>query len=1420
MKPHLNLAAHPQPSNALRYGFAATVAALLAAVSVVLADAPTGTAQTVPGPRIDVTITPGGTKLPGGEVDPDGGTLRVSWPNTTPEDITVTWRPEDDQNLSASDIARSSGSEDVDRPTLSHLIEDLEMYTPGGRLVSYRVEVCHRRDSGRGASRFCEARSVSPVEPAPGAVSVLRGGTNLRDGRIDSNGGTLYISWVDSPFLTYRIRWEPTDDAGLAGSANIEGSATVRAPVGNYTIGDLRMYRTGTTLIEYTVNVCVVRSRDICSEIRAKPLEPPAINELSIVGGGTERGDGTNDPNGGKLHVSWIPFPDTDYTISWEPSSRATLTPEQRAANSGSRNINSPNHTYSITGLKMEHNGDELVPYVVEICIRGLSNRCSDFTSTPQRPPTGNNRPPVWSDRSSRNPRRVQIRENVLPSTPIALFEARDNSRDRVRYEITQTTPNGPFAIDIRTGRLYLYDRLDYEKQTDDDDTRQYDLTIRATDLDDNYTERDFRVEVIDVAGPPAPRIYSLCSVNVAGSAPGVSVGWSAHEDYDYEIQWRKPDGSTTYLPSRRVLVTTNERDRRTLSSDDWDFIRDADGDAVSDAAITSTSLEVGSWVFRVRAIIRDASGSGEQSKWSSEEVVTIYSSAISRVLEFRQDEYSFAVLEEQSSGEVVGSPGATVRQRRSSSSQSSDLNQDATTLRYTIDSSVPDDAPFSIDPSTAEITTTRILDYETNPTYALTLFVQDGCGLSDVAEATVNITNVVEADVLPPDLPAPSVVVGHKQVRVFWRTSPDLKYDLDWKAADGEYRTSRPRDGDAVSPRIIDLEHSDRAYAFRVRAVNQQGRRGEWSTDTIVTPDAPAPTIDPDRRKINRGQVLGGARVYPNSVTLRRGQVAHVGIQLFDTDGNLDNDLLKRDDVSLDWFSTSGILSDTASLNIRYTAPHQTSNQFAIRVVAKQLVDGGQSSYEFKIPVRVIGDSGEFTVWNPQIVPLITPGGDQDPLPIPEAVVYQGRGYDSITPEEGVEYVDPDVPSVKITARKGAVPNDDYIGIRVTKEGEAAEIASRVSRFRVLGNRYRIHAISAEGLQIENMAFATPVEVCLPVPIAWVDRLEDTVIMRLPSGPQQLMIAPFHLAGDQNENRANQVCAYETFVDGDIFVAIADQSLATPTPTPQPAPLTSPTPASSPQPTVASDAPASTPEPTPVPPPTPTPVPVLPTATPVPPPTATSTPTPTPTPTATPVPPTPTITPTPTNTPEPTRTPTPTPTIAPEPTATATAEPTETPVPEPTATPTNTPEPVVAVLPSPTEPVTITGPDTSVTPPTDDGGLNTGLIIVIALVAVAVVGGGGWLAYSQLIANRPNDQDFYDDDEDEPMDDEYDDDDSPDDDDDDSEQEETEFDDDDYGEDEPRPGTAEYERLKYDRTFDSIASENGESEPDRRNAP
>ena len=1395
---------------AMRIAATVAIAAVLAAAVIIHNNPDVGQAQTS-GPA-GLRITPGATFNEDGEtINRSGGFLLVNWTHEPNTNYRVSWEPGPNQNVRQS--GNTQGLATV-RSAGAYTIRNLTVFLTNRLLVTYRVTVCELDSVGEPTAN-CGRLDAQTLNPTISTLRVVGGGTLTDDDRIDPNGGTLTATWRTSDDTDYYISWDLPENSPITGQS---GSRLVRSPNDEFVIDDLRMYSSGRNLLTYVVTVCVYdlinrAPSNLCETTRTSLREPaipqrvdpelPPVSELVVVGGGTLAPDGTVQTNGGKLYVSWRPEEwegqDITYTMSWEPSGVS----DPSSSSTGSRTVrisdDGNDFPQTIENLRMYRSGDNPLTYSVRVCRGTSTNNCRTYSASTQKPPSGTNRAPVWRNRTGKNPRSVQIQENRLPESPIAAFEADDNSSDRVRYSISDMQPNGPFVINTRNGELFLFGRLDYEREVNGADVRHYDVTVRATDLRGLYTEHDIRVNVIDIEGPPIPAIHALCAAGsavTAGTATpqpgsgisgaGVAIAWSNNEDYDYEIQWRKFNGQYN-AQNRSVKHTDDETNQRTITA--------------------SIEPDVG-WVFRVRAISEDT---GEQSKWSPEEAVTPRSRNITRYLDFRQDEYDLSVAEEQPSDAAVGSVGAIVKTRRSGSDDLVPLIDDVASLRYAIDSSVPEDAPFKIDPITGEIVTTERLNYETTPSYRLTLFAQDGCGLSDVAFANVSITNVLEADVLPPKLPAPGVIVGHMQARVFWQTSPDLQYDVDWRKVGTEY-LSRPRDRNAISPRTFDLPEADAEYAFRVRAINAQDDIGDWSPESRIIPNAPAPTIDPVTNP-RRGQVLGGAQVYPKSLTLRKGQSAEVGIRLFGIDGNLNNELLDNAAVSINWWSHSGTVSSESDLKTHYTAPHTSSTQFAIRVVAKQIEVGsganrGQVSWEHVIPIRVIGESDDFNVWNPKL---------PEDAEIPAAVISDGNSYKSITPRDGVTYEDPDVPSVKITARSGAVPNDDWIGIRAVNNGPASDIASRVSRFSVLGNRYQLKTISSDALGIINMVFATPIEVCLPVPLASADRLRDTQIMRLTSDEQSLLEAPYYREANQLEGRANQVCAFASFTAGEIFVAIADQSLAAATPEATPGlqqTNTTATPETAASPTVA-PTPASTPEPTPVPPPTPTPVPVLPTATPVPPPTETPTPTPVPptqTPTATPIPPSPTQTPIPTNTPEPTRTPTPTPSPAPtetpSPTATATNTPTATP------SPTNTPEPEVAVAPSPIIPTATTGPDTTITPTEESGGPNALLIGIIAVVALGIVGGAGYAIYARAIAPNRNQQD----------DDDYDDDETYDDDDYDPDQEDSSDEDEDSDDDElsEEERIAEYERLKYDRTFDSVAeSENDnlgpDEEPERR---
>ena len=102
---------------------------------------------------------------------------------------------------------------------------------------------------------------------------------------------------------------------------------------------------------------------------------------------------------------------------------------------------------------------------------------------------------------------------------------------------------------------------------------------------------------------------------------------------------------------------------------------------------------------FHVRAVDKET---GEQSKWSAEYVVvpSIDETRSNNPPSFRQASYTFDVREEQAEGLSVGTLTAD--------------DPDAySQLRYSIGVTDPGNAPFTINETSGEITTTEQLDYE-----------------------------------------------------------------------------------------------------------------------------------------------------------------------------------------------------------------------------------------------------------------------------------------------------------------------------------------------------------------------------------------------------------------------------------------------------------------------------------------------------------------------------------------------------------------------------------------------------------------------------------------------------------------------------------------------------------------------------------
>ena len=920
------------------------------------------------------------------------------------------------------------------------------------------------------------------------------------------------------------------------------------------------------------------------------------------------------------------------------------------------------------------------------------SSETGSYVATPQRP-LDNNRSPRWEN----VPSNLSLVENRNYDLPIATIEAADPDRlDTIRYEIVKPFPEPeifPFAINARDGEIYLYDKLDYEVIED------YRFNVRAVDVSGAEIEREIQIEVIDAEGPAPPVFSRVCSTDT-----GVTVTWGRNDSkYSYQLQRRLGSEDANRPVWRDTPVDTNELNLQKNMA----------------------------WVFRVRALNKLT---GEQSKWSSEEGV-FHGGVANSAPEFRRDSYEFEVIEEQPSGVHVGSTVANDPDRFSS-------------LRFQIVEAIPEDAPFAINPFTGIVTTSDRLDFEVLNTYSLVIRATDLCGASDYVDVTITVLDDPNIDATPLIPSAPSIIAKHDQVVVLWPTDHYPVYDLDWRKVNENYR-SRPEDTDATMPRIVDLPDPNSSYAFRLRRVNQLGEPGEWSPETIVDTNVPSPTIEPVL-DLRQGQVLGGVEMYLPGITLKGGQTARLGFNMFDTDGLLDNSLIDRSDVTALWRVSDGDLSDDRGRVVSYTAPDR-EGVYKISIAVNQRVPGGIVQRNLEMVAHVIGSNR-----------LVKPFQHSDQ--VPRNFEANGVTYGAISYFQAKEYRPPEASKALFKVREGSIPSYEWIGIHIAPGEPASALQNQLEAHTAIGDIFTSHFVSRDGAPIINMSLTSSAAICLPVPAEWTELLDSLMVMRItPGGALAMMNLPVRFQPNPTFNDPALVCGHSEVFDGQMFLGIANEDIVTPTPTPT---------------AVSTDTPTATPtiEPTAIPTDTPTPTPTpdtsavvaistsTPTPTPVPP-TPTSTSTPEPTATHTPVP-TATSTHTPTPTPEPTATAVPTepPTSAPvpkdatalvvqaQPTATATA--TQTPVPTatiaPTETPTPTPEPthtpvptVAPPTPRPTaepEPPSDDAEDASTPPITDrDEDRVSVSLIIIVVIAFLVLGGAivSYIVYNNRVRRK-----------------------------------------------------------------------------------
>ena len=280
-----------------------------------------------------------------------------------------------------------------------------------------------------------------------------------------------------------------------------------------------------------------------------------------------------------------------------------------------------------------------------------------------------------------------------------------------------------------------------------------------------------------------------------------------------------------------------------------------------------------------------------------------------------------------------------------------------------------------------------------------------------------------------------------------------------------------------------------------------------EWSKNGVVDPSVTGPrfTLAPadDGATITVKVSIPSGETYPSSgvaadvaplyspgqiseirpairgVTLSIGDMVRLEVLVYGLQGVQDQDL--ADGVSLEWTvaqgaATVGTLGETGT-RINYPAPDSPGTY----TVTASLSDrdcrpddeddrASDCSAEFEVSVRRLAAAP---------VPVDAPANPPGEIP---TILTDGDGnqYEVFTPEGGGTFTGE---GYTLTAGAGAIPNGEYIGIRVSDEGSASNAGMTHQRYTLGGNMYSVSAVDASNADVTSYALNSAAAVCVPLP-------------------------------------------------------------------------------------------------------------------------------------------------------------------------------------------------------------------------------------------------------------------------------------------------------------------------------------------------
>ena len=154
------------------------------------------------------------------------------------------------------------------------------------------------------------------------------------------------------------------------------------------------------------------------------------------------------------------------------------------------------------------------------------------------------------------------------------------------------------------------------------------------------------------------------------------------------------------------------------------------------------------------------------------------------------------------------------------------------------------------------------------------------------------------------------------------------------------------------------------------------------------------------------------------------------------------------------------------------------------------------------------------------------------------------GNQYEVFTPEGGGTFTGE---GYTLSAGAGAIPNGEYIGVRVSDEGSASNAGMTHQRYTLGGNMYSVSAVDANNAEITSYALNSAATVCVPLPDELRSNISNLALVAINADGSLTILS----ASVRMGSNGTQVCGNLSGLPASVAVGSSGAPAPLPTPVP-----------------------------------------------------------------------------------------------------------------------------------------------------------------------------------------------------------------------------------------------------------------------------